>query len=495
MKLRIKRSLYLVHRWLGVAMCALFAMWFATGIVMMYVEYPELTEQERLQMLPALDFGRVAVSIEQAIAASGIRGEIATVALAALGGRPAYRLRSDTGEAAVVHADDGSRFVGHSAASALAAVQESGFGAAGLATYDGAIDVDQWTVSAVLDEHRPLHRVVIGDDAGTVVYVSDTTGHIVRDTHRAERLWNWLGSTLHWIYPYQLRRHVDLWTNLLIYLSSAGVLSVATGAVIGVLRLRVRRPYRGRNVSPYTGAAKWHHTLGLVCLAFLATFMFSGLMSMAPWGLFDSASSEAEQVRRFMRGEGAASPWTALERDALARRGAVKEVEWRRVGGLAHAVVSRADDDREVLVDGADRTAALRKVRARIEAAVPALLPGAKIAGAALVTAYDDYYYTRHNRYRPLPAYRVEFDDPESTWFYVDWTTGAVVLRYTTAARIQRWLYNGLHSLDFSFLTRRGAVWDATVILLSVVGFAFASTAVVVGWRRVARARLPGARH
>ena len=66
---------------------------------------------------------------------------------------------------------------------------------------------------------------------------------------------------------------------------------------------------------------------------------------------------------------------------------------------------------------------------------------------------YDDYYYSRHNRYRPLPAYRVTFDDAESTWFYVDWTTGAVVLRYTTAARVQRWLYNGLHSLDFSFLT------------------------------------------
>jgi hypothetical protein len=487
----MKRSLYLVHRWFGIAMCTLFALWFATGIVMMYVEYPELTEEERLAMLAPLDFTRVAVSVEEAIAASKLEGNMATITLSSIGARPAYRFRNDAGDAAIVHADDGSRFAGHVPASAVAAAQHSGFAADGaLVTYDRKIDVDQWTVSAVLDEHRPLHRVAIGDDRGTFVYVSDTTGQVVRDTHRTERLWNWLGSTLHWIYPYQLRRHLGLWTNLLIYLSTAGIVSVATGAVVGVLRLRLRRPYRGRDASPYTGAAKWHHVLGLVCFAFLATFIFSGLMSMSPWGLFDSASSEAEQVRRYMHADnGEHSTWAAFE-DALPRGDSVKEIEWRRVGGLVHAVVSRAADDREVFIEGVGAAAALRKVRARIEAAAPELVPDARIVGAALVTEYDDYYYSRHNRYRPLPVYRVEFDDAEATWFYLDWSTGAVVLRYTAAARVQRWLYNGLHSLDFSFLTRRGLVWDGTLIVLSVVGFAFAATAVVVGWRRVARTRL-----
>jgi hypothetical protein len=495
MKLRLKRYLYLVHRWLGVAMCALFALWFASGIVMMYVEYPELTEEERLGALAPLDLERVTLSVDEAVAASRLDGGAATITLSAIGERPAYRLRNDAGDLAVVHADDGTRFEGHVPASAVTAAQHSGFAAQGaLATYDGTIDVDQWTVSAVLDEHRPLHRVAIGDERGTVVYVSDTTGQIVRDTHRTERLWNWLGSTLHWIYPYQLRRHVGLWTNLLVYLSLAGVVSVATGSVIGVLRLRLRHPYRGRDASPYAGAAKWHHVLGLVCALFLSTFIFSGLMSMAPWGLFASASSEAEQVRRYMRGDdGEPASWTAVEPGDFSSGDGIKEIEWRRVGGLAHAVVSRTAIDREVVIAGVGSEQAMRKVRARVEAAVPGLVSGARIVRSELVTEYDDYYYSRHNRYRPLPVYRVEFDDAEATWFYVDWTTGAVVLRYTTAARVQRWLYNGLHSLDFSFLTRRGFVWDATLIVLSALGFAFAATAVVVGWRRAARARLFGA--
>jgi hypothetical protein len=490
MKLRVKRYLYLVHRWLGVAMCALFALWFATGVVMMYVEYPELTEEERLATLPPLDFGRVAVAPDEAAARSGLQADVATIALTVLGSRPAYKVRDETGAVAVVLADDGSRFAGHGPASALEVAQHSGFASDGaLAAYDGLVDIDQWTVSAVLDEHRPLHRIAIGDGRGTVVYVSSTTGEIVRDTHRAERLWNWVGSTLHWIYPYQLRRHVGLWTELLTYLSLAGVISVITGAVIGMLRLRLRRRYRARDVTPYRGAAKWHHLLGLVGLVFLSTFIFSGLMSMAPWGLFDSASSEEEQTRRYAQGGEEPAAWHAVEPRTIPSDGAVKEVEWRRVAGLTHAVVSRSAGDREVVVDGLRGEESLRTVRARIAAALPALVPDARITAAGLVTEYDDYYYSRHNRYRPLPVYRVEFDDPERTWFYVDWTTGAVVLRYTTAARVQRWLYNGLHSLDFSFLTRRGVLWDATLIVLSVVGFVFAATAVVVGWRRIAPRR------
>ncbi len=40
---RAKRWLYLIHRWAGVVLCLFFAMWFVSGVVMMYVGYPKLT--------------------------------------------------------------------------------------------------------------------------------------------------------------------------------------------------------------------------------------------------------------------------------------------------------------------------------------------------------------------------------------------------------------------------------------------------------------------
>lgn len=37
---RAKRWLYLIHRWAGIVLCLFFAMWFISGVVMMYVGYP-----------------------------------------------------------------------------------------------------------------------------------------------------------------------------------------------------------------------------------------------------------------------------------------------------------------------------------------------------------------------------------------------------------------------------------------------------------------------
>jgi hypothetical protein len=330
--------------------------------------------------------------------------------------------------------------------------------------------------------------VLVADALGTVLYVSSATGQIVRDTSRRERFWNWLGSTLHWIYPYQLRRHDALWSNLLIYFSLAGCISVATGGVIGWLRVRLRRRYRGAAASPYSGVAKWHHVLGLFGLVFLSTYIFSGLMSMAPWGLFDSRFVEAEQVERFMGGKLGLEALAALPRgDEVLRAAPAKELEWRQIGGAAYLVASRSADDRVVLFGDGAAPRAAEELERRIVAAAPALLPQAELVERTLLTEPDDYYYSRHDRYRPLPAYRVKFADPEATWFYIDARTGVVTLKATAAMRVLRWLYNGLHSLDFAFLLRRGVLWDAIVIALCVAGSAFAATSVVVAWRRLRR--------
>jgi hypothetical protein len=489
MRLRLKRWLYLAHRWLGLGMCMLFTAWFATGVIMMYVEYPELTEQERLAALPSLDAARVRVPVEVAAAAAGVGPDFASVALTTVMGRPAYRLRAATGPPAVVFADDGARLERVRPDDAVAAVRNSGFAPAAAAIrYEGARDFDQWTVSNALDEHRPLHRVAVDDEAGTVVYVSSATGEIVRDTARTERFWNWLGSTVHWVYPHQLRRHDSFWAALLTYLSLAGCISVATGAVIGWLRLRVRRRYRNHAVTPYAGVAKWHHLLGLASLVFVSTFIFSGLMSMSPWGWFDSAQSEALQVRRFAGGPTTA---TALARAPLASGvlagAATKEVEWRQLAGEVYLVASASADDRRLAFADAGGDESLSALERRIRAAAPALVPHAPLLDAALLHEPDDYYYARHGRYRPLPAWRLKFGDEEATWFYVDARTGAVTLKATAAARVLRWLYNGLHSLDFAFLLRAGAVWDALVILLCAGGAVFAATSVVVAWRRLRR--------
>src|SRR5215831_16645865 len=45
------RTLVIFHRYLGIAVGILMLVWFASGIVMMYVGFPRLTEQERARAL------------------------------------------------------------------------------------------------------------------------------------------------------------------------------------------------------------------------------------------------------------------------------------------------------------------------------------------------------------------------------------------------------------------------------------------------------------
>ena len=44
----VKRSLIVVHRWLGAPLSVVFLLWFASGIVMMYRGFPGITAAERL---------------------------------------------------------------------------------------------------------------------------------------------------------------------------------------------------------------------------------------------------------------------------------------------------------------------------------------------------------------------------------------------------------------------------------------------------------------
>ncbi|MDW4809927.1 hypothetical protein NQ359_23880, partial [Escherichia coli] len=65
---RGRRWLYVVHRWIGIATCLLFVMWFISGLVMMYVAFPRLTDAERLSALPAITWSKVQVSPDRAMA-------------------------------------------------------------------------------------------------------------------------------------------------------------------------------------------------------------------------------------------------------------------------------------------------------------------------------------------------------------------------------------------------------------------------------------------
>src|SRR3954447_7823666 len=86
------RWLYISHRWVGIVTCLLFAMWFVSGVVMMYVAFPALSDGERLAALPALAWQTVVLSPDAAMKAAGATRFPRDIRLSMLADEPVYRL-------------------------------------------------------------------------------------------------------------------------------------------------------------------------------------------------------------------------------------------------------------------------------------------------------------------------------------------------------------------------------------------------------------------
>src|SRR3954462_2851286 len=89
------RAIVLLHRWLGIAFCLLFAMWFATGIVMHFVPFPALTKAEGIAGLAPLDPSRVQHGPADAITASNTH-DAARVRLFMRADGPVYIVQAAT---------------------------------------------------------------------------------------------------------------------------------------------------------------------------------------------------------------------------------------------------------------------------------------------------------------------------------------------------------------------------------------------------------------
>lgn len=506
MAMRGKRWLFLAHRWLGVGLGVLFVMWFVSGVVMMYVGYPKLTEAERLQHLPALEAEQPLLAPAQALRAAGLGGPLKDLRLAvASGGRAVYlatplppaahsgrgRARSAGSRPVVIDAASGQPLRGTDTAWALASAAAYAGGPAGL-RHLGTVEEDAFTHSRALDAHRPLHRVARADTDGTWLYVSSQTGEVVRDASRAERAWNFAGAWIHWLYPLRGNVFDPYWADIVNALSLLGIAGALSGTVAGVLRWRFARPYRSGARSPYApGAMRWHHVCGLLFALSTCTWIFSGLMSMNPWRLFDSGAPPL-RLQAVQGGPLQVSGQDATPAALLAAAGpGVRELRWTRV--LGRTVVAAASAAPAVgqpaLLDA--RTAQPYRVDpAQLRVAAAGLLP-APVLRIEPLTRYDLHYYARapHTMTggadKPLPVWRVVFGDAHATWVHIDPRTGAVLGRTDSHRRASRWLFAMLHSWDWLPLLERRPLWDIALIAASLGGTALSLTGVVIGWRRL----------
>ena len=512
------RWLVLVHRYLGIPLSAVFVVWFASGIVMMYTrDMPRLTPELRLERLSALDFDRVTLAPAVAARRAYLPPTPRSASLLTVMDRPAYRFDgvtvfADTGEflaevGPAAAAAVASRFTGRS----LEAVEYAGM----------LTEPDQWTL--VERSRLPLHKLRIADEAGTELYVSPRTGEVVMLTTRGSRALAWVGAIPHWLYFRALRANQPLWYDVVVWTSTLGCVVVFLGLVLGVSKFRwrlprgdTRQPVGLRARIPYTGWMRWHYLTGVAFGLVTLTWVFSGLLSMEPYAWTRARGLDVPR-EALSGGPLELSRFPALDAGAWARIAGgrpVKEIELLRIQDDPYYLVRTARDDpvrtgaarRPRSGTGADRkldsgpalvaadTATVREEPFAVEsllARLAASVPGAPVVESALLSGYDSYYYARgslRDRQAPLPVLRVKFGDPMETWVYVDPALGRVVALEHRFTRVERWLFNGLHSLDFAFWHDRRPLWDIAMIVLGLGGLASSGIGLWIGCGRIRRA-------
>ena len=99
---------------------------------------------------------------------------------------------------------------------------------------------------------------------------------------------------------------------------------------------------------------------------------------------------------------------------------------------------------------------------------------------------YDAYYQDRTGR-KALPVILALTNDAEATRYYIDPKTASVVGSYSNSNWVNRWLYHGLHSLNFPFLYNHRPLWDIVVITFMVGGTALCVTSLVLAWRAMGK--------
>jgi PepSY-associated TM region len=465
------RPLILLHRYFGVAFCLLFAMWFASGIVMHFVPFPALSESDRIAALLPIDLTRVNYSPAQAVAASEI-GELVRVRLIQRADVPVYIVSSSDKTEALRATDLGDAGV-RSAETAvvLAAPRERHSHLENMsATIAMQIWADQWTVSQQYDPHRPLYRVPLNDPAGTDRYVSGATGEIVLTSTRGQRWWNYLGSVAHWIYAVPLRKHLHVWTEVLRWLAFLASVAVGLGAAIGISRIGLKGL---RLASPYGGLQAWHHWFGLICLPFVFTWIISGWFSLDEGQLFSSGKLTRTQVQAIT----GRPDWQSLPPDELRGVSATAhEVEWfafngriyrRELFGPDAAVDASATTVRRAFLRPDEIDLALRNLREPCD-------PSFAIDGADEYAAISTMPHA--------PVFRAIC---AANWFHVDGSNGVIIEQLDRSRRAYRWLFAGLHTLNFPFLAAHSALRTVLIVFFCGCGFVFSVTGIVLAQRRI----------
>ena len=546
-----RKLLIYSHRWLGIGISLMFLVWTLSGVVLMYYGHPQITMGERLLRLQPLDFSTATLTPAQAAVKAGIKPY--RVRLSMYNGRPVYHLtRRSIGNWSAVYADTGEVLPPMGREQSLQWMKQFVPESASTMTYDAWLPgPDEFTRIPTLAGFAPLHRIAMNDAAGTEYYLSEKSNDIVQKTDRRGRILAVSGYILHNLFFFRQR---TWWTPFLDFIAWTAMLMALTGIVVGIWRVALRPRFRHKGVlsyTPYSSWMKWHHYAGLLFGLFSISWILSGIIPISTFpipGWTDVSKRVESNGEGFLMGNPVISPRSTMTRtmaraitggplnlqpltvetlrNALAQiqqRFAPKEVELLQFRGEPYLVayqppttkaeaarwntnnsinaVNLPQDNPHLFVSlrHPERGGITSFSREVMEQASREALPNVPVLDREWLTAPDNYYHQttpsfelgRHKPAYVFPVLRVRYNDENQTWLYFT-PSLAQMVKFDKRDRANRWVYYGLHVMDWPGLFQRRPLWDLVTIALLAGLAAMGITTLLPAFRRLRRHAVHG---
>lgn len=495
------RSLFLVHRWIGISLgIAAFGVLFS-GIFLHWYVFIKPTDAD---VFRAYGAPLLATELPHDLAPprAGPDGTPVTSAtLRHLAGRLVWDLELANGVAAVVDPRKHAQRVQVTPvdASVVAASVVSASAADAHATllneYDG--------VYYEGDPPLPAYRVSFRRPRRVDVYLDAATGNVMAVVGWRERITLTLGAELHYLKfgPLRLTRYTTIRFVIMGALATAVLVSGISGLCYGVpLLLRRRLKWiQGRFLHRSTWVRAAHHSLGVLAGVFIVGWGLSSYMML--WRpSMDPSPAETARVEG-----GLVDPEAyhirvaeALAIATAARHGSVYALRAERLAGQpvfeAHQVPGPS-----MLIDGVTGQVLSPISDSLVRVIVAHYLgAGAVISRVTYLDHHDGYYrgnpygrgYSFDGHRLPLPVYRVDLATTAlPSPLYIDVFRGRLTARVDGSFRVFRWLGSAIHNFDFPVLLERPRLWDLVVVIPALLGVLLSGSGLWLGFSHVIRTR------
>ncbi|HBR51065.1 MAG TPA: hypothetical protein DEA71_13375 [Nitrospira sp.] len=474
-----------LHRRLGLVLGPAVLLWFLSGVVLLWVPYPSLTEGEWFSAAEALSTRECCVSFPSLVQQLERLDGIESLRLRMVGDRPVVVAQSLNGSLAAVSADSGDVLTSFTQEGIERIVQP--FSGGRMIEAVELIEHDVWTVHQRFDPYRPLWKVQLSGEHRAVLYVSSVTADVVQDTTAEERRWNLVGAVLHWWYWPWLRRHWEWWDQVVWWVSAIGTVTVVAGGLI-LGREWAKHGWSGL----LTGQGKVHRALGVIAGIAACCWMASGWLSMDHGRWFPDGKVNAEDRERFMGGRLTVRDVEAMpDFSTMMASGPVKEIRLTKLAGVVHVIARMSPAKQAVLTAPSQADTPQDAVSDEVVTAAARSLLGDDALTISKRGENASPSCSATDNDTELPFLQVETSGHESRGLLVDGRIGAAMERLDSSRRLYHQLFDSLHRWDVSWLSQHCDLRRMLMSLWCVCGAGLAGSGVWAGLRRPHGKALP----